>query len=248
MKKLSFCLLAGSVLMLSGCVVEETTYVETSRPYYHPRPVRHTHTTERVYYSTPQTTSSSSVSVHYDKRSKHHHDRSRHGGYQVQPNQPSYPTDGYSAQPNNGGYGVGGSGSGYHTGGQGGYHVPSNTPPAPGGYQSQSSNQSAGGYQSQPASPAAAPRKHTGGMFRATAQAAAQEEQRVAQAAAQAQAAAPAGAMTTQPDVAPPAPVMTAQEPAPAMTAQTSAPTVVADAAAPLSEEKKDEAKPADVV
>lgn len=260
MKKLvSFCLLASTASLLGGCVVEETTYVENSRPYYHHRPVRHT--TERtVYYAAPQP-AQSTVTVHYDKR---HHDRSRHSypaqsGYQVQ--QPSYPAPsrGYEAQPHNGGYGVGGSGSGYHSGGTGGYHVPASTTTQSGGYQSQSNNQPAstqGGYQTQPTKVAdEAPRKGVFGIARLA------EAEKPA---AQPVAAAPAMTVQEPPKAAEPAPapVFTSQpeqkpaevaapQPAPEAPPAPKAEEPKAAELAPVvneekKEEKKDDTKPAD--
>lgn len=231
MKKIvSFCLLASTASFLGGCVVEETTYVENSRPYYHHRPMR---TTERtVYYAAPQQVQSSTVNVNYEKR---HHDRSRHSypaqsGHQVQ--QPSYPAPsrGYEAQPNNGGYGADGSGSGYHSGGSGGYYVPASAPAQSSGYQSQSNNQPAstqGGYQTQPTKVVnEAPTKGVFGIGRL-----AEAEKPAAQ---------PVAA----------APAMTAQEPPKAAEAEpvfTSQPEQKPAEAAPVvSEDKKDDIKPAD--
>ena len=169
MKKLAyFTAITSSALVLTGCVVEENTYVTTSRPHYHQHPVRHVERTQTVYYT--QQPSTSSVNVYYNKRDRHHHDRHQPAphGYHTQPNT-SVPTSGYHTQPSSPSYG-----SGRHPGysSQPTPAPQNNYGPAHEGYSSQppASQNNYGpvheGYSSQPNS-APVPVPQSGGSYQA---------------------------------------------------------------------------------
>lgn len=147
MKKLAyFTVITSAALAVTGCVVEENTYVTTTRPHYHQHPVRHVERTQTVYYT--QQPATSSVNVYYNKRDKHHHRAPAPSGYYTQPNAYA-PSSGYHTQPS----------SAYSSGRHPGYSSQPNTAPA----RQNNYGPAHEGYSSQPSSaPVPAPQNNYG--------------------------------------------------------------------------------------